>query len=430
MMNRSRVRPLYPAPLAPPERRRLAILLPLLSRPELDEPQAAALREFAREAEEPLPLLPALYPLEPLFRHHAIRAGVAPEALFRVTGDWPPPSFRIMAEAYYERLATLSDIGAGLEERGVRSALLLKGVVLAEAYPSPALRYMCDMDMVVSPAEKLRAEEALAACGLWRIRTPVGLGWRWRPSGCLDLQIPSTGFAREVMESSIAPPHWLPGIPAGFRVPSVPHHLLILALHTAQHRGTRLWRDVCDARALLKHHPAGLMEALDVARQGARPEVLSQFLAFSEFLRRYAGEAGAPALSQPGVGSGAERREAAGLLKLYGRMACDPVPPIFMSLLRRTRRVPGRMLRPVALLKHVFRRRGGGSVSHLPQSLSEGSDPILGRVPDSGSAALYLLKARLLLGLYLGGSGQHYRRLLRADREAVQAGKPFRPPME
>ncbi len=426
----------YPKPLRHTERKRMAQLLAILSRPGLSGERRQQLRRFVDEhLPEPLPLLPSLFPLEPLFRHHAIRARVEPERLFDYGPHWQPPSFQIMAEAYYDRADILKELGATFHEKRIEPAVLVKGSALAEAYPSPALRYMCDIDLVVRPQEKPEAERVLEECGLWRVQNLAGIGWKWSEWGKLDFQLPHSEFAREVLEHAVTPPTWMGSIPKGFLVPTVPYHLVIVALHSAQHRGSRLWRDVCDARALLKHQPDGFREAIAIARRhellpiSRRQAVLPHLLAFCEFMRRLAGDKRAPALADQKLTPEETRRTAASLA-LYEKMAFETAPPVFLNVLRRTRDIPRRLLHPRTFAKDFFRRTMVMPSRPWPQSLSPGADPILGRVPDAGSPALHMLKVRLILGLLFTGAGRYYRRLLQVDRQAAISANLFVPPMD
>ena len=420
---------LFPPPLSNADRQALGELLPLLCRPELNPAQHTALRALLDRLPGPLPLLPSLFALEPLFRHHAIHARVDPVRLFRPDRAWRAPPFSTMAKAYYDRKALLERIAAALAAHETGPVLLIKGTALAEAWPSPALRHMCDMDLVVAPERARQAEQALESAGLRKTHNLTGTGWEWSSWGRLDLQVPREEFARRVLGAATQPPPWMPGIPQPLLVPTVPHHLVLLALHTAQHHGSRLWRDVCDARALLEHHPGGLHEALELLRTSPADGegLLPAFLAFCSFLHRHAAEDRAPEISTVALPEKAARRAQA-LAGLYDRMAFETAPPIFLSVLRRTGSAPRRALG--GLIRRLRRRRQLATRPEGTVRLSSGQDPILGRVPDAGTMALHLLKLRLLAGLWFTAGGRRYRRLLREDRRARPAESLFSSPME
>lgn len=402
------------------ERDRFRQVCGLLARPRLEPAHAEAVHARLHAADwQPLPRLSATFALEPLLVHNAIQSGADGARLF---GDSPAApclpraSYRSLATNYYLRRKALTDLFEAMAAAGIARLLLIKGAALAPLYPSPALRDMEDVDLVVEASDLPRAAEALRAQG-WTHRPS---SWA-HPGGCLlDLQrADSLRGGGAILDR--AQPHPTFGARLPVLLPRPADHLVLLALHAARHRGLRIWREMCDAQLLLDNgRRAGVArEALDIATAcGAAPASA----ALLRLLNRWSCPVDALPDS-PADGWNDALEEACNLhLAVYEQLMVDRISEFgFISVANlvlpfpRLVRASGRALRGIV---SAGRRRTNAAAGVSQR------DPQFGDLPPLDSFQRQWIKMRVLLHTIRRGQFRHYLRLLRqSDRIASVARK-------
>ncbi len=139
-------------------------LLALCARIECDAAQSDAIARaaFGVTTWEPLPSLAEAHGIAPLVYHHLTAADVPlPRAIKRAM------QALVMRHRLASQIRTrvLREIVARYQAAELR-VLLLKGAALAYAlYPEPGLRPMRDLDLLVRPADALRAQQLLGDLG-------------------------------------------------------------------------------------------------------------------------------------------------------------------------------------------------------------------------------------------------------------------------
>jgi len=384
------------APLDDAARARFVRVAGLLGRPMLDDAHRAEAKALLLAADwRPVPPLAVLAGVEALMAHHAIDTGFAVERLFDPV---PSVDFARLGVNHLLRVRERDRAFDAFRAAGIGKAMLVKGAALAPFWPSPALRDMEDIDIVVARDYVAAAAGALASVG-WKRHE---FGWR-HASGCLlDLAVPESPFARAMFDR--AEPHPLLGRDDVFS-PCAADHLVLVAVHAARNRGLRIWRDMADATLLAD----AADEALSIARDHGK---LAEAAAFLDVFR-FAMEHGR-ATASPFADDRARR-----LADLYRTMLADPISVFGLNALT------GLSLSPVEFLRALGRSLGRArNASVGPGQI----DPAFGEVPGASNFARQGIKVRWIWHLARSGRLAHYLRVLRASNAAFAAGKVFAEP--
>jgi len=394
-------------PGQPVAERPLRKLLGLLSRPALDPTLATQFPGLI--AQGPFPRLVALHPLEPLFRHHLLRMGHQFERVFVASPGMNVPDvsdFEPLARDYYVRRRIIRELCAALSRAGISRVVAVKGAALLNAYPSPALRAMVDIDLVLGCEAEVRlATEPLRSLG-WRPGpAEVGAVWRHESGLLADLQLPATELSRRILSRA------LPNASTGVHIPQPADHLTLVALHAARNGGARIWRDVTDAHALIaqSNDPVRLGEDAWALAQ-LSPTAIVSLGAFFRFINQWSPAAGALPETPRGGWPAASEKATAERLALYEIVSTNPAPPLALDLVSGLLRLPKRL---------------GSLASFSPKGGSSQRDPSLGGAPHVGSLSRHTLKLRLLVALALSGHFLAYRRIILRQMAARQAHDLF-----
>lgn len=302
----------------------------LLARPAVDRRAGADLHALMDDpAWKPLPL-PGLHrEVLPLIRANAEGAGVDFAKIFADRGESgsPLPSPADCVKACFARGQRLAGLASAFEAAGIGRAVLIKGAALSRFMPSPALRLMCDLDILLPAADLKRAMGACEGAG-WTSCSDRAATFR-HPSGwTVDLQVPATPLAGALLATA------RPDGAGPWYLPRPELHAALLAIHCFQGHGERVWRDVADCRLLagLEGWSAeGEAEALRLARESGEGEALEAFRVFLDFL-----DGAAPAEE-----SSKAVRDRVELLAL---MAGEQAPEVTLHLIRQLQRRPGEWL--------------------------------------------------------------------------------------
>jgi hypothetical protein len=362
-----------------PETSRHLHVLGLLARPQLSDGQARALRELlAQPTWRPLPRLASTNLLEPLFAHHLAAHGIDFDRVFcpRPHGVLAPPSFVELMNRWAARRRELAALVECFESSELSRVLLFKGAAIAPLYPAPALRQMADIDLAVSPDELAQARTRLSTLGWQQTRSPFAE--TWKKTGApfsIDLHTPCEEVASRVLASAM-PARSLYEHCRVICVPDTTDHLMLLAVHATDNAGNRIWRDVCDAHALIASG-ARCPDALERADGTAAREPLEAFLAF---IARWCGEAS--------DGAKPASRESRRILAIFEAAALESVSPVELEL------VGGLLVdTPLALMGRLIGTpapRSGGPSTAVER------DPRLGTLPPRGSWARHRMRLTVL----------------------------------
>ena len=225
-------------------------LMNLLARPALAAGEAAALAHLVSQSSwQPLPL-PALHrEVLPLVRANAEAAGVCFTKLFAASEDNALPTAADCAKAFFARRQRLAELAAALRAGGVDRAVLVKGAGVSACMPNPALRLMCDIDIVLSRESLLAAHDALESAG-WKRCFDASAGYRHSSGWTADFQVPATPLGEALLAGAV------PVAPGEFfLLPPAELHAALLGAHCFQGHGERIWRDVADFRSLQARGP-------------------------------------------------------------------------------------------------------------------------------------------------------------------------------
>ncbi len=163
-------------------------LLALCARAECD---AALHREIAQAAAEitdwsPVPALAEAHGIAPLVYRHLVNAAVALSSPIKRELQGLSVRHRLANQL---RTRVLIDILAKYQTAGIR-VMVLKGAALSHLlYPEPGLRPMRDLDLLVSPADLLRAQRTLTELGFDAPLTVAGQNPDHRHLTCATRQV-------------------------------------------------------------------------------------------------------------------------------------------------------------------------------------------------------------------------------------------------
>jgi hypothetical protein len=378
-------------------------VLGILSRPLLRSSDQERLRVLVDSQDWTPPRhIAAASLLDDLFFHHLRSAGVPAERLFPdpEKGSALREQSLKLGPLYYFRRSLVTQALKAIADAGTGPVMLIKGAALESLYPSPALRQMCDLDVVVPADSAKDAGAALGTLGWTRRAYPASELWQHESGLMIDIHWPHSESDESMLRDAV--PH--PSAGGGILWPRPGHHLALLSAHAARNCGNRLWRDVCDAQALLSHASGDVCsEALGFAERCGLRGTTASFLAF---LGRHCD----PPVALPAeVETAADRN----LIQLYEEMGVEEASPAALNLLRFT----------------IFRGRGvSGGAAEESGDLSGWAerDPLAGVLPARGSLRRHLLKLDLLKELLLSGRFRHYLRLIRLQQRSYEATrKPF-----
>ena len=428
---------LVPARLSPADQQRMLRVLGFLARPSLSPKQQERLLRIVKHPKwRPLPRLASTHLLEPLFRHHCTQSGVSFDHIFLPP---PPsaklnaPSFSELAMADFRRRQILQKALVAFQKCGVERVLLIKGSALGPLYPSPALRQMCDADLVVEPDDFNAASQALEKIGCKKRFFDDDILWTHPSKLMFDLHAPDTPLTRRVFDRAVPHPSYKE-FPKVF-APRRSDHLIVLAKHTARDGGGRIWRDICDAHVALQSDSAlqAPQKALDDASEMEDGVVVS---AFFRFINQHS-PASIKLPTQPASNNtqsprwaSTQERLCQRYVWLYEEMAADPISPSLLNLLRFTQRSPRdtiqiwaqRIVQKASPSKKATAR---SAAQPKPSKVAE-RDPILGDLPAQGRLGRIGLKTRLLFEMIRSGHFARYRKILQTQQKISQhSGKPF-----
>lgn len=389
------------------ERRTRVRLLALLARPQLSETDKKKVRRLVESGAGGGPLLPGLKlhrEIRLMAANHLDAMGIDWNSVF---ADEKPDPRRAVLD-HYARSRALKDALDALGEAGIR-AVLLKGAALAFFYESPALRPMCDVDILVAGADWQRAGEALRVSG-WTPSEGISGVFIDANGYQADVQRPDSAFGELILKHAQRR-HARGG---NFWVPARSHLLLLTAVHAALHHGERIWRDVCDARLLLAEEYMGerMREAVASVREDGVGEAVAGFFSF---LR------GMDTLPPGLIADLAELggKEAARLAKLYEIMAGENSAPAALHLARRVMRPPTDKL---GCLKIAGKRK-----KNVAATLSGSGEVELEYLSQLSRASRVCLAASGALRLMWQGRLWHHGRLALRQRRTLTFRKPFSP---
>jgi hypothetical protein len=235
--------------------------------------------------------------------HRACFHGIAPLLYYRLqqidlTEVLPSAALQVWQRAYYATALTHRLFSQALQrvlralQAGGTAVIVLKGAALAETvYPSPAVRPMRDVDLLVRAADLARVEDTLRALGYRLTEGPHPKAW-WRaqhyhwtfrqpaaPPLDMPLEVhwhldrPSRPFAIEIEGLwQRAVPTTIAGVDTRILAPE--DQLLHLCLHTCRHAGGPLHEgrmnlrllSFCDLAAVIQHD-ASTMDWAQLARR-------------------------------------------------------------------------------------------------------------------------------------------------------------------
>ncbi len=408
--------------LAGNDRDRFLHVCGLLARPGLGENHAETLcRIFDAPGWKPLPRLSATYMLEPLFTHHLIQLGEKPERLFETsesTVALKKAEFDRLAMNYFLRRRVLVELFAAFAAAGVSRVMLIKGAGLAPLYPSPALRDMEDVDLVVAESDIAAARKALFAAG-WSRRDE---GWIHANDCALDLLTFQSERARGIWERAELHPTFND---ERVVLPSAADHLVLIAVHAAKHRGLRIWRDLCDVNLLLENGARS-----DIAHQAlalaSEQGVAASLAAMLRLLNAWSMPVETLPESPPSSWSEADEQTCRMHMELYEQLMVDRISEfgfialanVFLPFPQFCRSVIA-TARGILSLEALRRRRR--------QEVRGQRDPALGEVPPVKTVSRQWMKVKVVAQLLKTGQFRRYRQLLRHSNRVVTAGKTFLP---
>lgn len=248
--------------LTPAEHNLLLRVVACLARPRLLPEIYPHLRPALQQTrlQGPLPCLRALAPVEPVMRQHLIDLEIPPAEVFR--SDLPGlPALADLRQLTLNSFARTQQLRRLILHLNAQDPptptgiapmrlMLIKGAALARRYPSPALRVMSDLDLVVASQHAHLIHRAMNACG-WHLHAST---WHHPAGHRIDVHYATTPAARDILEASNPlPMPWPEPHPhVETTEPDDADHLVYLAAHAVRHAGSRLWLDFCDLHLLLE----------------------------------------------------------------------------------------------------------------------------------------------------------------------------------
>ncbi len=399
-----RMKPIVP--LEPAEQSGLLKLCGILSRPELTEEHQQSLRGMVADARwRPLSFLSSLDMLVPLYRHHITRAGLEWEQVFCYREYVrPEPSTAELVSRWYQLRGLLEELFAGLAAAGVDQVLAVKGTATAPLYSSPALRQMCDADLMIPADMQDAALDVFERLGWAEQNSATSLNFRHQSGFMIDLKVPRNPCEEELLASGVPHTSWEA---ENVMCPPPAWQVLIHAWHTSD--GMRVWRDVCDAHMFLPGEDARCVadEALAIAR---RHDHFLPVISFFRFLNAHS-PAGARLPGRlPDEWSDQQEAHCRRQVTLFEKLAADRISVVAYNFLRLSLSPIGR--RDPARSTARYRR---------PRTTSNRGwaerDPEMGTVPRAGTLRRQFLKARVVLHYFFSPQWGHYRRLMKLQRE-------------
>jgi len=359
---------------------RLRRALGLLARPELCDRDIRRLKWLiSRPKWKPVPRIPSVNVLEPLFFNHFLRAGLDPEVVLRRPCNvvLPHPTFVDLVHTWNLHRAEITSLARAIEESGASRAMLFKGAAIAPLYPNPALRQMADIDLIAEGQDLQAVREKLKSIGWTCSRTTFGETWSLKGAILrIDLHEPADPVAQEILANAVPAAAILSSAKV-LTVPEPSDHLVLVAVHAADNAGNRLWRDISDAQSLIACGASGVGALSRASGTRALPPVE----AFLAFLSRWCGCESLP--REPST------REGRRLLALFEASSVQAISPVQLELM-------GAMFydAPLGLVRRAL---GGGRRPPLEHSTAVERDPTMGTLPRPGTWARTRLRLSILL---------------------------------
>lgn len=263
------------------EGRAFFALMNLLARPELTGEVSHQVREHLDHPTwKPLQSPNLHQEVLPLIRSNLETLGYSLDALFEPSSASSVPTPGDCVKSHFARTRHLGNIGRQLAQCGIQKVVLIKGSAVSRLMKSPALRLMCDIDILVSPKDLATAREALVSAG-WRVVSEGHSALRHKSGWIVDLQNPATPLGWAIWESA------KPCGEGSLHIPRPEYQAALLAVHCFQGHGEKIWRDIADLR-VLKSQPgwnsSELTKAVTFASESGHGEVVAAFLAFVDHL--------------------------------------------------------------------------------------------------------------------------------------------------
>jgi len=320
--------------------------------------------------------------------------------------------------SYLRRRKILGQVLEALKGELTERPMIIKGASLASLYETPAVRMMCDIDLVLPPTEVKRFREAMEALGWKAMRHVASTVWRDEVSGLLiDVQVPRSAEALKLYRVA---QEW-DEFPGAVR-PRFQDHAVIVARHCAHDGGGRIWRDMADMWAVAEESEESNEEFCELVYMEAHdPEIRGVLNAFFRFMNRWSGFDSCGRESTP-VTVEIEKT----LDEVYRCCAADPLPPVMLNLLRTT---PSSLRQRVASVRSLLfedgegRKQGDGE-----QVVWMERDPSMGDLPAPGKLSRAWLKLKLVFALAMKGQLVRYISLMRMQNRASLHRKMFEDP--
>lgn len=407
------------------ERERFLALAGLLVRPRLEPEHAAAARALLSSSTwRPLPRLCNLYQVEPLIFHHAIQLGFRREHVFDPGSDpsLPEPiSFFALARNYYIRRRVLFDVLDAFEGAGIHRAMLIKGAALAPLYPSPALRDMADIDMVVDKGQAALACEVLRRLG-WRFDKH---NWHHKTDCSLDLLEPLSPLAEGVWRRCVPHPVLAARHPNAY-MPETADHLVLVSLHAAKHAGERAWRDLCDLNLLTdngRQSEAAIESFARVSDNLSAASLGSMFRSLNRHARPVQPLPERPA--QAALWSPQAERACQEQVAVYEELLVDRISPVSLELMENTSLPLG------ALVMRAFRFLAAGLRGRLRKAYKRATpsapqlDWLFNISAEKTPAETQMRRLKVLLSVFFSRDHRRYKRLIRRRQAVREVGRTF-----
>jgi len=228
---------------------------------------------------QPFKLPTSCHFIEPVLRHHAEHRGLDASDIFSTEHyQLRPQSFQKLFKNDLLRKKVIQDFVEHVNPALTDKPVAIKGFNIAKYYPASSLREMEDVDLICQATDQQKLREAIRQIE-WKAINPSTL--KSKDGVLLELLNAKTDFAKRVIDQAIEYKN------ENIKHPRPHHAFMILALHASKHRGTRIWRDVCDSLMLLskvedhEKFDKDLMKEMKFVSKSQRYRIL----AFSSFLK-------------------------------------------------------------------------------------------------------------------------------------------------
>ncbi len=407
------------------KQRRSLRVLGLLSRPVMTESHVTAMKRIISSPSwSPLPHLPNLNLLEPLFRHHLKVNAISQESVFLSypENQLPVPENRELAMSYYARRIVMDDLWSSVNDSGIGKIVLLKGSSIERKYPAPLLRQMCDIDVLLKEEDLYIFRELLSDQGWKKHCHEASEVWIHEESTLLlDVHLPGSAFSETLYGQAIP----LEDQDYEFLYqPREADHVIVLAMHCASNGGARIWRDLTDLHAVAGSEITKdlLAESLSLAE---RFGYLGSVLPFTMFYLRY-GIDRRPSELVEVVNQYLKKTDSKSVVQkfmIYESISLEGITQAELGLLYHISDSP------MEIFSYAVSRlsplKQGKAKSYQKTRNWQERDPVHGNMPKSGTWKRDLLRLKLLLNLVMSGKFFYYRQLARRSMDMGKGSKVF-----